>query len=68
MAELDRIAEMGTDDERLLHSLISRNDKLQLDIKNLHNRCSALVASGVGIKREALEELYLYLKEKVECF
>jgi hypothetical protein len=56
---------MGTDDERLLHSLISRNDRLQIEIRGLHKRCAGIVNAGVGVRREALEELYLYLKEKV---
>jgi hypothetical protein len=33
MGELDRIAAMGTEDERLLHSLISRNDQVTRDVE-----------------------------------
>ena len=65
MAELDRIAEMGTSDEQLLHSTITRHDEVQKDINLLHRRCGALCGPGTDIQRETIEELYLYLKEKV---
>ena len=74
MAELDRIAAMGTEDERLLHSLISRNDTVTRDVEALTRKCTLMFNSArrnadgttvVGLKRESLEELYLYLKEKV---
>ena len=65
MAALDRIAEMGTSDEQLLHKMITRHDEVQKDINLLHRRCGALCAPGSGIKRETVEELYLYLKDKV---
>lgn len=65
MAELDRLAAMGTEDEQLLHSLICRHDHVQHELDILHKRCGALCSVGSGISREVLEELYLYLKEKV---
>ena len=65
MGELDRIAEMGTEDERLLHSLISRNETVQKELNALHRKCNLLVNAGVGLKRNSMEELYLFLKEKV---
>jgi hypothetical protein len=65
MAELNRIASMGTEDEQFLHSIISRHDEVVKEVNLLHLRCDQLVNSDRGIKRECLEELYLYLKEKV---
>ena len=65
MAELDRIAQTGTDDEQLLHGMISRHDEVVKTINNLHKRCGAMCGPGTGVSRQTLEELYLYLKEKV---
>jgi len=65
MAELDRIAETHSSDEQLLHKMITRHDEVQKDITLLHRRCGALCGPGSGVKRETVEELYLYLKEKV---
>jgi hypothetical protein len=65
MADLNRIASMGTEDEQFLHSVISRHEEVQKEVNLLHQRCDQLVTSDRGIKRECLEELYLYLKEKV---
>lgn len=65
LAELNEIASMGTEDEQLLHNLIIRHDEVQKQVNDLHVKCGALVTPGSGIKREDLEELYLYLKEKV---
>lgn len=65
MAELDRIAGDGTEDEQLLHSMISRHDEVQKTINTLHQRCGAMCGPGTGVSRQTLEELYLYLKEKV---
>lgn len=64
MAVLEHIASMGTDDERLLHSLIMRHDQVQSEINNLHVKCGGMVAAGV-IGRMHLEELYLELKNKL---
>ena len=74
MAELDRISAMGTEDDRLLHSLISRNDTVTRDVEALTRECTLMFNSAmrnadgttvVGLKRTSLEDLYLYLKEKV---
>jgi hypothetical protein len=65
MAELDRIAGTGTEDEQLLHAMISRHDEVQKTINNLHQRCGAMCGPGTGMSRQTLEELYLFLKEKV---
>jgi len=65
MAELDKIAAMGTADEQLLHSLIGRHEEVTREVNGLHRQCGLLVASERGIKRENLEELYLYLKQQV---
>jgi len=65
MAELDRIAETHSSDEQLLHKMITRHDEVQKDITLLHRRCGVLCVPGSGVKRETVEELYLYLKEKV---
>uniref|UniRef100_A0A7S3MHV4 Uncharacterized protein n=1 Tax=Spumella elongata TaxID=89044 RepID=A0A7S3MHV4_9STRA len=65
MAELDKIAAMGTADEQMLHNLISRHEEVSKEVNNLHRQCGLLVASERGVKRENLEELYLYLKQQV---
>jgi hypothetical protein len=65
MAELDRIAATGTADEQMLHNLISRNEEVSKEVNDLHTRVNAMVSSDRDIKRECIEELYLYLKEKV---
>eukprot|EP01038_Epipyxis_sp_PR26KG_P005244 gene5244-7289_t len=65
MAELDRIAATGTQDEQLLHGLISRHDTVSREINGIHNKCGLLVSKHQDIKRENIEELYLYLKEQV---
>ncbi len=67
MAELDKIAQTGTDDEQLLHGMISRHDEVVKTINNLHKRCGAMCGPGTGVSRQTLEELYLYLKEKVNA-
>ena len=64
IADLNRIAAMGTEDEQYLHSLITRHDEVQKQVDSLHLTCRSMVSADV-IKREKLEELYLYLKEKV---
>ena len=65
MAELDRLASMGTEDEALMHTMITRHDKVREELNVLHKRCGALISVGSGVSRETLEELYLYLKDKV---
>lgn len=65
MAQLKAIADMGTSDEQLLHSLISRHEEVRREITELHKKCSLYVSSHTNIRRENLEELYLFLKEKV---
>lgn len=67
MSALNAIAAMGTDDEQALHSLINRYEEVQIDINTLHKKFSSFVSSHAGIRRPNMEELYLYLKEKV-CF
>lgn len=49
----------------MIYSLISRNDLVQNELNALHRKCTLLVNTGVGLKRNSLEELYLFLKEKV---
>jgi len=66
MAQLKAIADMGTSDEQLLHSLITRHEEVRNEITGLHKKCSLYVSShNYAIKRENIEELYLFLKEKV---
>jgi hypothetical protein len=66
MAELNKIAAMGTADEQLLHRLIARHDELAQEVSAQHRQMSLLVASERGaLKREHLEEFYLYLKQQV---
>lgn len=64
MAVLEGIALMGTSDEQYLHSLITRYDQCGNDINGIHRKISLLVSPG-GVPREAIEQLYLYLKEQV---
>ena len=49
MAELDRIALMGTTDEQLLHTMITRHDSVQKEINTLHRRCGAMCGPGTTI-------------------
>jgi Holliday junction resolvasome RuvABC DNA-binding subunit len=66
MAELDKIAALGTADEQLLHSLLSRHEAVSKEVQGLHRQCGLLVASDRrGVRREGLEELYLFLKQQV---
>lgn len=69
MAELELIASLGTEDEQLLHHLLTRYEEVQHDINALHKRMALVVATaadnGDTIKRNSLEELYLFLKEQV---
>ena len=65
---LEELAAMGTEDERLLHALLSRHETVTNDLSRLHGKCILMTSHssrGPDIKREHLEELYLYLKEKV---
>lgn len=65
---LEDLASMGTKDERLLHGLISRHEEVLKDLSGLHGKCilmTSVTTKGTTIKREHLEELYLYLKQQV---
>jgi hypothetical protein len=65
---LEEIASMGTDDERYMHSLIQRHEEVMKQLAGLHGKCVLLTShgsQGPAVKREHLEELYLYLKEHV---
>ena len=65
---LEDLASMGTEDERLLHGLISRHEEVLKELSGLHGKCIVMTSTtskGPRIKREHLEELYLYLKEQV---
>ena len=66
MAVLEGIAQMGTDDEQALHNLIVRYDQCQIEVNGVHKTIALLVSPG-GVPRETMEELYLYLKEKVNA-
>ena len=65
MAELKRIADMGSDDERLLHTLLSRNEETQRELEVHHRSFDLLTSVDGGLSREKLEEMYLFLKENV---
>jgi len=65
MMELDKIAAMGTADEQLLHSLLSRHDEVSKEVDTFHRQCGLLIAADKSISRFDLEELYLYLKQQV---
>lgn len=65
MAELDRIAALGTQDEQLLHRLIVRHDELRRDTSGCYRKISDISRLGGSVDRERLEELYLYLKEQI---
>lgn len=65
---LEDLAAMGTEDERLLHGLISRHEEVLKELSRQHGKCILMTSAttkGTRIKREHLEELYLYLKEQV---
>lgn len=64
MKALEAIASMGTSDEQQLHRYISRYEECQAEVEVVHRRIALLVSPG-GVRREAIEELYLYLKEQV---
>ena len=64
MKALEAIASMGSSDEQQLHRYISRYEECQAEIEVVHRRIALLVSAG-GVRREAIEELYLYLKEQV---
>lgn len=65
MEELDMIASIGTEDEQILHRLFRRNDELTAELNMLHKRFRVMIATDRGVKRENLEELYLFLKEQI---
>jgi hypothetical protein len=65
MAELNSIAMLGSEDEQLLHRLISRNDEVLVEISKMHRSITNISRPGSDVDREKLEELYLYLKEQV---
>ncbi len=66
MAELDKIAAMGTEDEQRLHSLLSRHEMIRKEILQLYHKCNILINTNKDIKRNMIEEVYLLLKEKVK--
>lgn len=67
VAALKAIADLGSENEQLLHHLITRHEEVQKEISSLHKKCSLFVSShNFAVKRENIEELYLFLKEKVQ--
>jgi hypothetical protein len=68
VAVLEDLASMGSEDERLLHGLISRHEDVLRELSAQHAKCILMTspaARGATIERGQLEELYLYLKEQV---
>jgi hypothetical protein len=52
----------------MINSLLFLNHhhhQVQKEVDTLHKKCSLLVNAGMGLERNSLEELYLFLKEKV---
>ena len=64
MAELDKIAAEGSEDEQRLHSLISRHEAVRKEIQKFYRQIS-IVISTYKLKRQLVEETYLFLKEQV---
>lgn len=54
----------GTDDERMLQDLLHGYHMLQQDLRSMYRRI-AVVARSENVPRNDLEELYLFLKDKV---
>ena len=48
-----------------MSSLLSRNEHVQSELNTIHKKCGLLIATGVGLQGDSLEELYLFLKEKI---
>ena len=48
-----------------MNSLLSRNEHVQKELNAIHKKCGLLIATGMGLQGDSLEELYLFLKEKV---
>ena len=48
-----------------MSSLLSRNEHVQSELNTIHKKCGLLIATGVGLHGDSLEELYLFLKEKI---
>jgi hypothetical protein len=72
MATLNQIAQQGTMDEQLLHELLSRYHAVHAQLEGLYRKCSIMTSIGSrggvrewGMRRTDLEELYLYLKDKL---
>lgn len=72
LADLDAIAETGSDNERMLHDLLTRYDKIRSRLELLYKKCNLMTSTGAkggprgwDVRRMELEELYLYLKEKL---
>jgi hypothetical protein len=66
MAELDKIAAMGTENEQKLHFLLSKHENIRRDIFKLYQKCNILINTNKMIQRNLIEEVYLLLKEKVK--
>lgn len=62
---INDIAAQGSDDEQALHFLLIRFEALRQEINSLHQVIVLEISKNKSISRNQLEELYLYLKEKV---
>lgn len=67
MAELQKLADLGTKDEQKLHSLITHHENLQRKIQHLYSQCNILLKmnSSMYLNRNLIEEVYLHLKESL---
>ena len=57
--------EGGSEDERALHSMLSRYDELNRDIFTLHRKLRPLVSKNKGINQGNIEQLYFFIKDQV---
>ena len=57
--------EAGSEDERRLHTLLSRSDELNRELTILHRKLRPLISKDKGINQGNIEQLYSFLKDQV---
>ena len=72
LADLNALAESGTDTEQMLHGLISRYDQVRSKLELMYKKCAVVTSTGAkggprgwSVRSLELEELYLFLKESL---
>lgn len=66
MQKLQEVAASGNE-EAMLESFLARKLQVEKELSNLRARCFAVVSVEGGPTREALDSIYLYLKENVHA-